>query len=455
MTQAIDASGGRGHRLPGGLSLLAALICLSLPAPAAALTGPADSGSSSTGATSSATGGTTAGVSTGGSSATDSARGGEAEASATAAVDAPSASTETTASTRSGSTGTSADSASVESSTSVSPDPRGSYSSAGGSTASPSESKPETETTSSSSSGLADASTPSTSTPSSAGAPSAKAETTSSTDQSQSSARVETAGGEETVKANTPAGATAAEMQLLSADASVSVGDLEAHAEVQRGPSASPTSLPTPLGTISLVVPRLNFEGGIWSPIGDVTVDLPDAGLDISSPLSGIADVDLSGRSGGASPSVSPPAAPSPTSGSSVSGGLPRSGEIALTAISGSTQSGLSGSPPQGQGASDLFAPRGPADPARAGPTASLRPDLSSWPSATAGSTPLLSAPIAESHAPASGAPGSASSSAASGSVVGLLATLALALLLAARRLELADSMRRPLLFVSLLARPG
>jgi hypothetical protein len=39
--------------------------------------------------------------------------------------------------------------------------------------------------------------------------------------------------------------------------------------------------------------------------------------------------------------------------------------------------------------------------------------------------------------------------------VVGLLATLALALLLGARRLKLADSFRRPILFVSLLERPG
>jgi hypothetical protein len=250
-------------------------------------------------------------------------------------------------------------------------------------------------------------------------------------------------------------------MQLLSANASVLAGDLEANAEVQTGPTASPTSLPTPLGTISLVAPTLTGEGGISSPIiGGVSGDLLGAGLDVSSSLSPIADVSvgLAGGSGGASPSVSPPPTSSPTSGSAVSDGLPRSGEIARTAISGSTQSGLSSSPTQGQGRSDLFGPRGPPDPARAGPTASLPLDLSSeshWPSASAGAHASIPAPLAESHAPAGGAPGSASSSAASGSAVGLLATLALALLLAARRLELADSMRRPMLFVSLLERPG
>jgi hypothetical protein len=271
------------------------------------------------------------------------------------------------------------------------------------------------------------------------------------------------------LEADTPAGPTAAEMQRLSADTSASVGDLEANAELKTGSSADRASLATSLATLSLAAPTVGVEGGISSPIGDVSVDLPGAGVDVSSPLSPMGDVSVDlpggsgavsppGGSGAASPSGAQPAASSPTAGISGPGGLVRTGEAAPTALSGATEAGLSSLSAEALGMSDPFGLRGPAHPARAGPFASLPVDLSpssDWPSATADGNRSLVAPVVGTHAPAGGAPGSASSSTSSGSVVGLLATFALALLLGARRLKRAESFRRPVLFVSPLERPG
>jgi hypothetical protein len=255
-------------------------------------------------------------------------------------------------------------------------------------------------------------------------------------------------------------------MRLLSADASASVQDVGLTTKVQPQFGDNLLSLTSPVGRVSLFAPELAAEVGLSTRIGDVSIALPDSpGVDLP-PLALPDSPGLDLPSLFYPPGEAPPVGGAPSfSGalapSGAAGALPRSGATAPMSPVLSPQGTFSTLQGQLGRTNDLLDSRGPADPARAGPVAHpLVPlDLSeipqSQPNLFTGSNPSIASPLPEALAAMGGAPGSASSSTASGSVVGLLATLGLALLLGARRLKLADFFRGPILFVSLLERPG